>query len=212
MNNNEALAKRIEELMAEGKTLAEALAECKVKSGGTRKREKIEDRVAYIKGLNNITEVRKASKAAFAKRAKAKDTAAEDRYGDEIRAARERLEELNEMIMTADDPLAKAIELGEDPSGVVQRMLDTYKGLDDRLSEALRKIDMPKKTAKTLMKNIPADQIPQEIVEKLNKLGPEYLPIYQQRVKRNDQRCITVNRTLNFLTDLTVNSKKYKKS
>lgn len=207
MDTNENLASKIKELMDQGKTLEEALNECNVKAASGKKRERIEDRVTYIKSLTNIVEVRKASKAAFAKRSKAKDEAAENRYGDEIVAAKERLAELVAMINQADDPLAKAIELGEEPSGVVQRMLDKYRDADENLSTILKKANMPRKTAKDLMKNIPATKVPQEIQDTLNKLGPEYLPIYEARVGRNDQRCITINRILNFMADFKVENK-----
>lgn len=195
------LAEMISQKLKEGKTLEEAILEIDVNVTTKTSKSKIEDRIVYIKGLTNIKEVRKASKAAFAKRSKAKTEEADDKYGQEIFAARDRLNELNKMIDEAEFPLQKAIELGEDESGIVQRSLDLFKDLDERVTRELKRIMMTRKEAKDLMKAIDPNQMPEELVTLYSSLGDPapYIDIFKGRVLRNDQRVITLSRTLNFL-------------
>lgn len=198
---NQELATKINQLMTEqGLSLEQALDQLKVKAPGSS-RPKIEDRVAYIKGLTSIPEVRKASKAAYAKRSKAKDEDGDDKYGREISAARDRLDELNKIISESADPLAKALEFEETPEGIVQRALDLFNSLDDELNPKLKKMGLTKKQAKDLMAGYPADTIPTRVKEVFEKLGDaeKYLTIWASRSNRRDQRVITINRTLAFL-------------
>lgn len=201
---NQELASKINQLMTEkGMSLEDALNELKVKAPGSS-RPKIEDRVAYIKGLTSIPEVRKASKAAYAKRSKAKDEDGEDKYGQEITAARDRLDELNRIISESPDPLLKAIEFGETPEGIVQRALDLFSDLDSEVNPKIKKMGLTKKQAKDLMSGYPADRVPNRVREVFEKLGDadKYLNIWVSRSNRRDQRVITINRTLAFLENI----------
>lgn len=199
------LTEVVDAKIKEGKTMEEALKEIDQIDLSTLARDpkpKIVDRIAYIKGLDNIQEVRKASKAAYAKRAKAKDEEADERYGQEVFAAQERLAELNELIAKADKPLAKALELGEDQEGVVQRSLDLFPDLETRFKKHLKRIGMTQKRAKLKFQNVPTE-VPAEIVKLFTELDSSepnpYVEIYKSRVMRNDQRVLALTRTLNFL-------------
>lgn len=139
-------AEKIKALMAGGKSLEEALTEV------TQKTPRVTiDRLAYIKELNNIQELRIARKTAYAKKSKAKDkpeTLA--KYQAEIDLATERLNELIADVNAAEIPWMRALELGETPEGAVQYALSaieatledffkTAKGTKAQIKELTRK-------------------------------------------------------------------------
>lgn len=207
------LATKLEAMMGEGKSLAEALDELKVKAPGAA-RPKIEDRVSYIKGLTSIPTIRKASKAAYAKKSKATTDEADLKYGEEIAAARERLDELNKIIAESENPLQKALEFDETPEGIVQRALSLFDYLDEELQTKLKKIGLTRKQAKDLMAAYPADTIPQKVTDLFTQLGdPEpYLKIWTSRSQRKDQRVININRTIALLENIQEGEVKGKKN
>lgn len=206
MMSPEEMTKRVEELVQEGMSMAEALQKVigentpAPAAPSTRIQMTADGRVSWISSLSNIADLKKAVKIAFAKKSKSKDKPASvARYEDEIKAGQARLNELIALINTAEDPIAKAIELGDEESGIVQRILGVFEaGLDDKLS----KIQAAKKLTNKQIKdevNSTSDAVPVSIVVKLGELGPKYLEIYEGRGKRGDQRIITLNKRLNYL-------------
>lgn len=167
---------------------------------GSGSRTVIANRVEWMGTLNNIAELRKAIKIAFAKKSKAKDKPDTfKKYEAEIKAGQTRLNGLLAEVNQAKDPIAKAVELGEEPTGVVQLVLDHYEGIIDKeLKELKDSKKLTDKGLKDLVNNMTRD-IPEEIKVRLESLGEEYLEVYNSRANRGDQRVLTVNKRLNFV-------------
>jgi predicted nucleic acid-binding Zn-ribbon protein len=129
MTDQKELASKLQDLMKDGMSLEDALVKLNVqpKTGGTRATV---DRVQFMHELNEIGAVRKALKTAFAKRSKAtKDSDAFNRYNKEIEAGQAKLNELLADVNSSPDPLKRAVELKELPSGVIQLVLDKWEKL-----------------------------------------------------------------------------------
>lgn len=200
MNKTTEMAKRATELMNQGSTLEEAMVqamtEFQPKKTGTR--TVIADRVAWISGLDKVAELRKAVKVAFAKKSKSKgkpDT--EAKYQKEIDAGRARLNELIADVESSDKPYIRALELGEDTSGVLQRYLQTIEvGLEDLVKDLTPGLTAAAR--KELVQGQPTT-IPDRVARDLGELDPEFLELYTSRLGRGDQRVITITKRLNLI-------------
>lgn len=189
MMNTTTMAMRVQDLMLEGMTLEEALAE--VMKGNNQ--TKITDRVAWISSLDSISELRKATKIAFAKKSKTKsgsgnlDTIA--RYEEEIRAGQDRLKEL---LAQATD-WKKAIELGEDVKGYTNMYIQE---LEAEVTAKLDKLleGKSKSTIKNLIKEQPdiMIEVPEEVQE-----------VFSERVGNRDMRVVTLVKKVHLLNSLT---------
>jgi hypothetical protein len=179
-------AEKIKNLMAEGKTLEEALSLTSQKA----KKDPI-DRIAYIQGLNNIAELRKARKTAYAKKSKSKDkpeTLA--RYQQEIDVATDRLNTLISEVTSAEVPWQKALELGETPEGAIQYFLGS---IEKESEDYLREAGIKKSILKTLLQNtvIHLEFVPTELAE-----------AFQKRIDSRDQRVRAAAVRYQLMTDL----------
>lgn len=200
------LAELIDSKMKEGMTLEEAInhiGTVELTKLTQPAKPRIADRISYIKGLNDVQELRRASKSAFAKRAKAKDDETDARYGEEIFAVRDRLCEINEIIANAEKPLAKALEFGESQEGIVQRALDLFPDVDKRLTRHLKRLGITKKAAKAKLQRA-STEVPEEVVKLFKELDPSepnpYVEIFRRRLERKDQRVLALTRILNFMS------------
>lgn len=179
-------AEKIKNLMAEGKTLEEALSLTSQKA----KKDPI-DRIAYIQGLNNIAELRKARKTAYAKKSKSKEkpeTLA--RYQQEIDVATERLNTLIAEVTSAEIPWQKALELGETQEGAIQYFLGS---IEKESEDYLREAGIKKSIIKTLLQNtvIHLEFVPAELTE-----------AFQKRIESRDQRVRAAAVRYQLMTDL----------
>lgn len=193
----EEMASKMEELMKGGKTLAEALAEVQPKpTAGTR--TVIADRVAWVKTLQSIAEVKHARKVAFAKKSKAKGKEeTEAKYKAEIDACNARLNELLAIVNADPYPYRKAVELGEDVGGVIQFYLDSVE--TDINAELEKKTEkMTKKLLKEVISSQPIDT-PTRVIIDLEPLGEEYTKSLMDRAGKGDQRVLTLIKKMNFL-------------
>jgi hypothetical protein len=206
--NTQEMTKKVTELVQGGMSMEEALQkvldENKPAAGSPRVQMTAEQRVEWIASLNNIAELRKAIKTAFAKKSKARENAeTKARYEKEIKAGQARLNELIALINASDDPIAKAIELGEDTSGVIQKVLETYeKGLDEKLKKIQEIKGITNKSLKEEFNSVGATT-PAVISVKLSGLGAAYLGAYTKRAEAGDQRVLTLNKRLNYLAKVT---------
>lgn len=200
----EKMASRIKELMAEGLELDAAINKAveETATKGSRVQMTPEARQAYLGEMTNLPNLKKAIKVAFAKKSKAgENVELVSRYKEEIKAGQDRLNVIIADINNSSDPIAKAIEYGDEPTGIIQLILAmSEKGLDDQMSEAQKLLDVSNKELK-LLTNKASSGIPNVIGEKLIKLGESYLKEYELRLSRNDQRVISLNRRLNFLSN-----------
>ena len=207
MDRNEMMAVRMEILMEEGKTLTEALTLAQTEFAPppvtVQSRVAISNRMEWISSLQRIDELRRAIKIAFAKKAKSKDkpdTIA--KYQKEIDAGRARFNKLMSQVNKATLPHMKALELGEDLSGVLQRYLEyKEKGLEDRVKVTTSGLSASSR------KNLLGQALvstPWEVRSELLELGDAYLKSYEGRATKGDQRIITLNRRMNFLADQEV--------
>jgi len=194
--NTKALATKIQELMDSGVSLEKALEEV------TKTRAPIVDRVAWISELDNISELRKATKIAFAKKSKTKSGSgnleAIERYEAEIKAGQDRLKEL--LAQVTDWRSAK--DLGEDAKGYTNRfIIDLSEEIDTKL-EAIT--DITKSALRALIKLQPEDmiEVPEEVKD-----------TFQERLLNKDMRVVTLVKKIHLLDkDIKKESEKIAKS
>lgn len=178
----------LKEAILEGLTMFETA----IKSKQSRMRV---DRVEYIKGLTNLSEIRAAIKGAHAKKSKAGDNRELlEKYLAELRLAERRLNEVLSSIR--EDPLA-LLKAGEEPNRVAQQYLV---GKEKELRAAvevyeLKRVDLKKRLAEQRLKPAPA-------LEDLNQLGEEVSSIFWRRASRDDKRVQNVIRIANLLENL----------
>jgi hypothetical protein len=194
MDTND-MSKKIKELMEkEGKSLEEALA---IVMKGVVPSNKIVDRVAHIRGLSNLVELRNATKIAFAKKSKSKDNPeAVKRYELEIKAGQDRLNELLAEIDQHEHRCLRALELGESPEGAVQLWLED---MEARTNRALEDYIVETRSSRASIRRAIGDQkteTPESLIENLNSHDARLLPIYENRLSRGDQRVATLNRKI----------------
>lgn len=158
-------------------------------SNGTPKR----DNLAYIEGLNDIPEVRRVKKVAYAKKSKSKNNPeAVARYEKEIAAADAKLNTLLAMVEQAETPWLKAKELGETVEGQFNYFLLPY---EDDLSKKVDAIAAKRKATKAQVKAILLGlkpEVPAEVPEELK-------PAMQVRIDNKDMRVVTVARKAAFV-------------
>lgn len=195
MNNEkyEQMASRIKELMADGKTMEQALAEINTKAPGFGTRQ-VADRVEWIKTIDSISELQKAIKTAFAKKSKAKGEDALKRYEAEIKAGQAHMNELMAQVNTAADPIAKGIELGASEGWVLQRIIDDQEAkVTTEMDARATKAGISKKTLKGLV-NLAPEATPDSLHDVLAKAGSQFLEAYEARRAKGDTRITTLNK------------------
>ena len=170
-------AQKIQELMTnQNMTLEEALTVVNTKVP----RSQI-DRVALIKAMTSLTDLRKARKTAYAKKSKSKDhPEAAERYQKEITAAADRLNELIALINSADTPWKVALEYGDTPDGALQYFITS---LEQEVQVFFNTTPFTKSELKSLLQKtkIRQDFIPDDLVEP-----------FQRRLANRDQRLQTL--------------------
>ena len=187
---------RLEELKAKVEagemTMEEALEAAAQKPA---KRPTIANRVEWISGLTNLAELEKAIRIAYAKKSKAKGKPETiEKYEAEIKAGQDRKNELLLEINQAEDRVAKAIELGMDPSKLLQ---DVLADMEDEVAVAIADLAEAKGITKKALKDIMTTQatgIHPDIAERLGDLGQDFLDRYEERKGNGDQRVISLNK------------------
>ena len=199
-------AKEIERLLKEGKTTEEALL---LTAHMIPRTQVIGDRIEYIKNLQSISAVRKALHGAQAKLSKSLGKPEQEtRYREEIAVAKDKLNELLAIVNADPDPLNRALEMGEDPSGLVQRVIeDEEKEINSQLEKVKEAMKWTKKQLKNQI-NSCSSQTPEQIVGKLSNVSSMVLGIYENRANGGDQRVITLNKKIQLLNKLTELAKK----
>lgn len=187
---------RTEELMAKVEagemTMQEAIEAAAQKAP---KRPTIANRVEWISGLSNLAELEKAIRIAYAKKSKAKgNEVTVAKYEEEIRAGQARKNELLAEINQAEDRVSKAIELGMDPSKLLQ---DVLADMEDEVAASIADLAAAKNVSKKALKEIMAEQatgIHPDIAARLGDLGQDFLDRYEERKGNGDQRVISLNK------------------
>ena len=190
MNTNE-MATKVQELMAEGKTMEEALQSVIQAASKTQPRR---DNVAYIESLNNLPEVRRVKKIAYAKISKSKGKEeAIARYKQEIEAADFRLTELLKEVNSAKVPWKKAMELGEDAASAFNYYFATFKDQVDKEVEKRAKGKTKAEVKAALLKISPV----------LPEAMPEiFFDVAVERVNNGDMMVVTVLKKVAYLNSL----------
>lgn len=187
---------RLEELQAKVEagemTMQEALEAAAQKAP---KRPTIANRVEWISGLSNLAELEKAIRIAYAKKSKAKgNEVTVAKYEEEIRAGQARKNELLAEINQAEDRVSKAIELGMDPSKLLQ---DVLADMEDEVAASIADLAAAKNVSKKALKEIMTEQatgIHPDIASRLGDLGQDFLDRYEERKGNGDQRVISLNK------------------
>lgn len=187
---------RLEELQAKVEagemTMQEALEAAAQKAP---KRPTIANRVEWIGQLTNLAELEKAIRIAYAKKSKAKgNEVTVAKYEEEIRAGQARKNELLAEINQAEDRVSKAIELGMDPSKLLQ---DVLADMEDEVAASIADLAAAKNVSKKALKEIMTEQatgIHPDIASRLGDLGQDFLDRYEERKGNGDQRVISLNK------------------
>lgn len=150
------------------------------------KTRQVVDRIAYIEGLDNISEVRKARKIAYAKKSKSKDKPeAIARYEREIQAATEKLTQILQVVNSSEHPWKTALEMGETVDGALQFFIqDLEQQVQDEWKEAGK--PYTKAQIKTFCQKQDISQVAKELI-------PEPLQeTFTNRIANKDQRLKTL--------------------
>jgi len=195
MNNvnvtNEALEKanQIQELLNKGYSLAQAITLVGVATHNTTTKR---DTIEFLKTCNDISEVRRLRKIAYAKISKSAGKAdAIARYQKEIEAADRRLNELMADVYSAATPWKRAMELGMDADGAFNIFLQDYKEQVDKSAESIAKtLKLTNAAFKTEVNSMKSElvDIPEELLESAGK-----------RVRNNDMQVVTVLKRAAFI-------------
>jgi hypothetical protein len=208
------LAARMSELIAEGKTPEEAMAEIlkqlpQTQTVAGRTILDAQGLIDRMKGENNIEALRKKIKIAYAKKSKSLGKPSEAKYEQEIKAGQQRL---NELIAECDkfegvERIYKYIEYGEAVGTVLQMILKDLESEADKVLEQIRTTTKTTVKNQKLMINSAPDTLALKVRDRLLTFGQEYLDLFLDRASRNDIRCITLNREYNYIAGMEAISK-----
>jgi membrane-associated HD superfamily phosphohydrolase len=185
------IAERVLELTASGMELQEALETALEEIVVSQ--SVITDRVAWIKTLTNISDVRKAIKSAHGKKSKAKAEDKKAKYELEIKAGYARLNELIAQAEESESPIKALLEMGETKSSVLQQWLRTREAV---VAQQIKDLAGTNKSKKALI-NKQDPSTPETIKAELAQYG--LLELWEERVSRNDLGVITLNRKVRLL-------------
>lgn len=191
------VAERISKMMAEGKTLEEALQVIQSEEQ-PKSTTKVVDRVAWIADLDNISELRNAIKIAFAKKSKSKDKPeAKEKYEREIKAGQGKLNELLAIIAQETEGVRwiKAMELGESLDGAIQWFIQDRENIvNEQLEELLKGISKAEQHRKVVAMST---ETPESFKERLDTVEGA-LDAFERRAVAGDQRVITLIKKVNL--------------
>lgn len=185
------IAERVLELTASGMELQEALETALEEIVVSQ--SVITDRVAWIKTLTNISDVRKAIKSAHGKKSKAKTEDKKAKYELEVKAGYARLNELIAQAEESESPIKALLEMGETKSSVLQQWLRTREAV---VAQQIKDLAGTNKSKKALI-NKQDPSTPETIKAELAQYG--LLDLWEERVSRNDLGVITLNRKVRLL-------------
>lgn len=155
-------------------------------AGKTKTARQVVDRIAYIQGLDSITEVRKARKIAYAKKSKSKDKPeAVARYEQEIQTATDKLTQMLQVVNSSETPWKTALEMGETVDGALQLFIqDLEQGVEAEWKE--RGKGYTKAQVKTFCQSQDISQVAKDLI-------PEPLQeTFNNRLANKDQRLKTL--------------------
>jgi len=183
-------AERIEMLVRDGMELKDAIE--KVLSEVTPDKE---DRIKWIKTVENMSVLQKQMHKSHAKKSKAKKVGNEEavqRYNKEIETARDRLEVLRAKAKESEASIQELVKLGAKPSTIIQTWVKEKESEVNKQLEEIKKKEKwgNKDTKKKILEQKAI--LPEEYVKELKDLGEEYLTNVVERAKRGDQRIITI--------------------
>lgn len=150
------------------------------------KARQVVDRIAYIQGLDNISEVRKARKIAYAKKSKSKDKPeAVARYEEEIKTATEKLTQMLQVVNSSKEPWKTALQMGETVDGALQLFIqDLEQEVEAEWKEKGK--GYTKAQVKTFCQSQDISQVAKDLI-------PEQLQeTFTNRLNNKDQRLKTL--------------------
>lgn len=195
--NTKLVAERISKMMAEGKTLEEALQVIQTEEAA-KSTTKVVDRVAWITEIDNISELRNAIKIAFAKKSKSKDKPeAFARYEKEIKSGQAKLNELLALISKETEGVRwlKALELGESLDGAIQWFIQDRENIvNEQLEELLKGVSKAEQHRKIVAMST---ETPESFKERLSNVDGA-LDAFERRAVSGDQRVVTLIKKVNL--------------
>jgi hypothetical protein len=188
------MAEKIEGLLKEGKTMAEALS---LVVTAVKPVRATVDRVALINSMNNISDLKAARKTAYAKKSKSKERPeALERYQNEIDTATARINEIIAEVNASECPWKKALEYGDTPDGALQYYIqDKEKEVEGEFADLLAGFE--KQPTKAEIKAFTS------VAKVATNWVPEVLrPSFERRLRNRDQRVYTLALRVQSLQDL----------
>lgn len=189
-------AERVNKLVAEGMDMTEAIEKV------LRENMPVtgENRLEYIKGLDNLELLEKFKKRAHARKSKMKNNAAAViRYQAEIDAAAARMEHIRAKISESPSTLQELIKMGAKRSTVIQTWLSNKeKELEPKLKVFKESKKLTNKELKVLQHK-QAKELPAVYKKELEDLGQAYLEEVVDRLGRGDQRVIALIQKRNII-------------
>jgi hypothetical protein len=194
-------ALRIEELVAQGMTVAEAaekiIRESQAPALG-------DERMKFIRESENIEVLQELNHKAHAKLSKEKygkaKPAALARYREEISSTKMRIEALKAKASASPTALQDLVRLGSKPSGVIQFWLKTR---EDEVEPKLKEVKKLKGWTNPQLKDAigkASTVIPEVFVKELKAVGDDYLKNVTDRIERGDQRVVALVRKWNLVS------------
>lgn len=151
------------------------------------------DNIEYVNNLKSLSGVRKFLQIAIAKKAKSPGREeAIKRYDAEIEAAKARLEVLIAEATAAENPVAKLIELDEEPNKVITHFIKFKEQAIAAFEKGSAK--MPKSILKNISNKIPAAFF--------DELGLDLTEALHTRHTKNDFRLQAVCKAFNFMAQV----------
>jgi hypothetical protein len=179
--DNVAVATKIMELLAGGKTMEQAIAELNLVPGGTHRHDP--QAIAKMTDLQVLRQIRKSAFAKLSKGSKNADTLRV--YEEEKNSSTKRIAELLKIIKNDPKPHEKAKEFNEELSARTQFFLDYYQAL---LGKILAKATA--QLSKAGYKALIAQAKPS-----MEGIPEEFAPTIKERFEHNDLRVITILKT-----------------
>jgi hypothetical protein len=204
------MSAEITRLQKAGKSLEEAIALTQHMIPQTRV---VGNRVEYIKSLNSIAAIDKASHGAHAKLSKARQAGNAEaiaRYMEEIDTAKVRKNELVAQVNESNDGLKKALDLGLGASGLVQMVVEREENKAKVILEQVKKaLKWTNKMLKSKI-NEQSTDTPEWLDKLLLEVSPDCQKIYADRLAGGDKRVETLNRRLALVKEMEAKAEKAK--
>ncbi len=157
-----------------------------------------ENRLALIAQMETLHEVRLAEKRAHSKKSASKSPEKKAKYQLEIDAAQKQKNMILQRLDQEEDFIQALVDMGEDASKILHNWIREEEA---KLADQLQKIKMTNKKKRSIIAE-QESKTPECIKEELKGYNPELIRLYEERVARDDQGVIAINRKRRLLQSI----------